>query len=305
MKSNHFLSEVSGVPPIIDSLKAISAPPPVRANENVVRSRSLLDSRLCARWAHSGIWLLLFALLFTAQPSFCDTQYISSLNARVTGLRFFEGDVKGPPYGQREYSTVFSKSSARYIYWEMTLAFPKANRKSSFTIVSKYYNPHGNFMTRLTSQGLIEPGWTWYRKYHGYGWKRPGNWETGTYRVDIFVDNQRVTSGNFTITYGGLPLKKSSPALNEADTHFNKGVEYSDEGKLDEAIAEFTKAIALNPQDRDAYYNRGIIFHDLGQYEKAIADYSEAIKLDPRDLDAYFDRGVAYSEKGQSDKARR
>ena len=41
-----------------------------------------------------------------------------------------------------------------------------------------------------------------------------------------------------------------------AKEHFKQGVTLLEEKRYDEAIAEFTKAIELNPQDAEAYYNR-------------------------------------------------
>ncbi|MDR4497770.1 MAG: tetratricopeptide repeat protein [Candidatus Scalindua sp.] len=303
MNNYHFSSGVPLASPITTPLNASSAPSHVVVLEKVVRSESLFISRLQAGCLLYGFWIFFFTVLLTARFAFCDTQFISSLNAKVTGLRFFEGDVKGQPYGQRKYSTVFSKSATRFIYWEMALAFPKSNRKSYFTIVSKFYNPHGNFMTRLTLQSNIEPGWTSSYHYHGYGWKTPGNWEIGTYRVDIFVDNQNVTSGTFTITYGGVPHKKSSPAADEADIYFEKGLEYYNNERWDEAIAEINKAMALNPEYKDSFYKFGLAHYKGGFYDKAITAYSLSLKLNPNDFRVYCDRGLAYGKNGQYDKA--
>jgi tetratricopeptide (TPR) repeat protein len=41
-----------------------------------------------------------------------------------------------------------------------------------------------------------------------------------------------------------------------------------------------------------AYYNRGLAYENLDNYAKAIADYSEALALDPEDADALLYRGL-------------
>ena len=51
-----------------------------------------------------------------------------------------------------------------------------------------------------------------------------------------------------------------------------------------EAIADFDKAIELNPKDARAYYNRGVVKDELKQYKEAIADYDKAIELNPKDV---------------------
>ena len=69
------------------------------------------------------------------------------------------------------------------------------------------------------------------------------------------------------------------------------------------AIADFDKAIELNPKYADAYYNRGIAKRQLKQYKEAIADYDKAIKLNPKDANVYYNRGFAYRELGKKEEA--
>ena len=66
----------------------------------------------------------------------------------------------------------------------------------------------------------------------------------------------------------------------------------------DAAIANYDRAIALEPSDADAYHNRGIAKDAQGDYAGAIADFDRAIALDPDDADSYHNRGVAKAEQG-------
>ena len=59
------------------------------------------------------------------------------------------------------------------------------------------------------------------------------------------------------------------------------------------AIADFTKAIEINPNNEQAYYNRGNAKSKLKDYKGAIADFNKAIKINPKDFDAYNSRGLA------------
>ena len=45
------------------------------------------------------------------------------------------------------------------------------------------------------------------------------------------------------------------------------------------AIAHYTKAIELDPNDAAAYYNRGFAYANKGEYDKAIADVEKCIEL--------------------------
>ena len=52
-----------------------------------------------------------------------------------------------------------------------------------------------------------------------------------------------------------------------------------------------------------AYNNRGLAYSELEKYPEAIADFTKAIKLDPKDADAYYNRGIAYKALGKTKKA--
>ena len=52
-----------------------------------------------------------------------------------------------------------------------------------------------------------------------------------------------------------------------------------------------------------AYNNRGIAKHHLKQYKEAIADYDKAIELNPKEAQAYNNRRLAYLELGKKKEA--
>ena len=96
---------------------------------------------------------------------------------------------------------------------------------------------------------------------------------------------------------------EKEPQKNRAITYFNRGVAYGRKGEVDRAIADYTKAIALDPNVALAYTNRGSAYYRKGEYERAIADHSKAIAIDPNHANAYYNRGVAYEQKGDKDQA--
>ena len=57
-------------------------------------------------------------------------------------------------------------------------------------------------------------------------------------------------------------------------------------GKYDEAIAQYSEALRINPDDADAHYNLGDALRNLGKYDEAAARYSEALRLKPDYLEA-------------------
>jgi tetratricopeptide (TPR) repeat protein len=59
----------------------------------------------------------------------------------------------------------------------------------------------------------------------------------------------------------------------------NRGLAYDAKGLYDQAIADYTKLIALLPGDRGGYTLRGRSYEKKGQRDQAIADYRAALRL--------------------------
>ena len=73
--------------------------------------------------------------------------------------------------------------------------------------------------------------------------------------------------------------------------------------EYDKAIADYDKAIELDPKLAAAYNDRGNAWYAKQEYDKAIADYDKAIELDPKHAAAYTNRGLAWYDKQEYDKA--
>ncbi|MEM7592024.1 MAG: tetratricopeptide repeat protein [Cyanobacteria bacterium P01_A01_bin.83] len=56
------------------------------------------------------------------------------------------------------------------------------------------------------------------------------------------------------------------------------------------AIADFSRAILLNPNEADLYYQRGLVFRALSDLEAAIQDFDDTILRDPNHAWAYLQR---------------
>jgi tetratricopeptide (TPR) repeat protein len=89
----------------------------------------------------------------------------------------------------------------------------------------------------------------------------------------------------------------------QAERHSQSGLELVEQGRWQEAIAEYDKAIQLDANMASAYLNRGQAYNLLGLRQQAIADLDKAIELD-HDLGlAYFYRGNAYEGLSDSQQA--
>src|SRR5262245_3810841 len=94
-----------------------------------------------------------------------------------------------------------------------------------------------------------------------------------------------------------------APERSPADAAFERGVAALTSSAYDQAIADFTQAITLNPQRVEAYHNRGEAYRRKGDYDRALADYSQALTVNPAYAPAYYNRGIVYSNKGDYERA--
>ena len=85
-----------------------------------------------------------------------------------------------------------------------------------------------------------------------------------------------------------------------AERHYSQGEQKSAAKDYKNAIAEFDKAIELNPEHVRAYYKRGRVKSNLNDYTGAIDDYTYVIKLNPEHVRSYSSRGAAKFRLGES-----
>lgn len=78
----------------------------------------------------------------------------------------------------------------------------------------------------------------------------------------------------------------------------NRGNAYAVSGNYQQAIIDYTRAIALNPRYAGTYANRGTVYRNMGKYQQALSDYSRAIELEPENTMAYSNRGDTYNKLG-------
>ena len=95
-----------------------------------------------------------------------------------------------------------------------------------------------------------------------------------------------------------LALKYALDEREAAQTHNNLGVLLNQLGRRDEAIAEFTQAIAINPNEQNSLLGRGMIEHDEGKLDAALQDFKTAAHVAPSPLALYW-QGRVLEDKGQ------
>jgi tetratricopeptide (TPR) repeat protein len=86
-------------------------------------------------------------------------------------------------------------------------------------------------------------------------------------------------------------LLSSACYSQKADKYYKSGCDKLGQQNYRGAIADFNKAIEVDPEYALAYYNRGNANFLLGDFKPAVSDYDKTIALDPKNEDAYFKRG--------------
>jgi tetratricopeptide (TPR) repeat protein len=82
------------------------------------------------------------------------------------------------------------------------------------------------------------------------------------------------------------------------------GIEHARQGKLDEAIANFREAAALDPAMFDAWSNLAAALHESGKVAEAIPLYERALRIDSRHAPTLYNLVLAHAAAGDLDRAR-
>jgi len=90
---------------------------------------------------------------------------------------------------------------------------------------------------------------------------------------------------------------------NNARGHVNLGHYLLGQGKIDEALSHFSRAVRIKPNDALAHTNLGAALARQGRLDEAIAHYSEALRIAPNDAEAHASLGAALARQGRLDEA--
>lgn len=87
------------------------------------------------------------------------------------------------------------------------------------------------------------------------------------------------------------------------DALLGRGDAYGRNGDFGLSIADLDRAIVLAPNNPNAHVLRGLANARRGDSQSAATDYDAALVLDPRSMDALINRAALYSIDGQQEKA--
>jgi len=88
-----------------------------------------------------------------------------------------------------------------------------------------------------------------------------------------------------------------------AEDHYYAGIDFFGEGKLDEAIAEYARALELEPKFADALHGLAQAYYARQDFDRAIETARRILELDPEDVLAWTSISRAYQRKGMVPEA--
>jgi Flp pilus assembly protein TadD len=88
-----------------------------------------------------------------------------------------------------------------------------------------------------------------------------------------------------------------------ASMHYNLGVSLQAEGKLDDAITSYRKALAIEHNDAEVVNNLGTALQTQGRLDAAIESFRRALSIKPNYAEAHGNLGVALQAQGDLDAA--
>lgn len=100
---------------------------------------------------------------------------------------------------------------------------------------------------------------------------------------------------------GSEPAKEqaaSAPAADPAKEHFDKGVQFSLKGQIDDAIKEYEAVLTYNPNSPEAHNNLGFAYFDKNDIDKAVEHQRKALEANSNLANGYYGLALALEAKG-------
>ena len=90
------------------------------------------------------------------------------------------------------------------------------------------------------------------------------------------------------------------------DALYALGMHYQGADKLNEALETYTRIIGVDSTYSSAYFNMGYVqYQHLQLYNEALANFDKAVKVNPKYYQAVYMRGLCYEAKGDVERAKR
>jgi Trypsin-like peptidase domain/TPR repeat len=132
---------------------------------------------------------------------------------------------------------------------------------------------------------------------HGRGDRDENNAKNG-FNLGIPINRFATVASNMGVELGGKVASIPTNAAPKADDYFVTATQKYQQKDYRGSVADFDRAIQIDPNIAMAYSLRGHLkAHKLQDTSGALTDYNRAIELDPKLAFAYYSRGLMYDRQ--------
>ena len=85
--------------------------------------------------------------------------------------------------------------------------------------------------------------------------------------------------------------------------YFQSAYDHRLHGNFEDAIADYTSALAINQHDIRCLINRGFCFCHLGKFDRGLRDFMEAAQVDPSEPHVLYNLGLGYQKLDRFDES--
>ena len=98
-------------------------------------------------------------------------------------------------------------------------------------------------------------------------------------------------------------LADEPESMTPADQAYQRAMDHAQKNEIEEAIADYTEAIRLDPENLEYLVNRAEAYCDARMFDKAFEDSAKVLKSDPNNLRALILRGKMFELSGDAASA--
>jgi adsorption protein B len=132
--------------------------------------------------------------------------------------------------------------------------------------------------------------------------KRPVKWDKTEHKEGVGMIPS-ISKGNILKK---VKVSQSNKSLIDYSIVWsNKGFALSSQGRYEEAIEAYVKALSIDPNNAIIWNNKGLTLRKLEKYKEAIECYEKAIKLDKNFALPWHNKGAVFNILGKISKAQK
>ena len=137
--------------------------------------------------------------------------YIEKNKVELTSMKLYEGSFHDVPENKREYYSVFSDETTRYIYADIILKNKDIKNNWNLEMFLKFYNQSRELKGQVSKLVKIKSTEEFIRVSAGWGSNIAGSWRMGSYTAELVILDRLLGIVTFDVDFenieGSSPLK--------------------------------------------------------------------------------------------------